>query len=123
MPASSMDWPDRSEAGAASVNQRPWILAIAPGLQAASDERLASFRTSVATGAPDSTSTVTDAEAVAPDESTAENAIPCAPSCDASGVQRNSPAAESKAVPGGRESAASVAAGSAAETRNRISDP
>jgi len=58
---------------AAVRRQRPSIDAMAPGLHAAADERLAAFTILVATGSPDSTCTVTAALAFPPAESMAVN--------------------------------------------------
>src|ERR1039458_9019546 len=66
VPASSWELPEASEAAAPLVSHRPSMAAIAPGLHAASRERLAAFTIAETTGSPESTSTVTDALALAP---------------------------------------------------------
>ena len=70
-PASSMELPEGSETADPSVSHRPSIVAIAPGLQAASRERLAAFTMPVTTGSPVSTCIVTEALAFPPVESMA----------------------------------------------------
>ena len=75
VPESSLDLPVGSEAASPPISQRPSIDAMAPGLHAAADERLAAFTILVATGSPDSTCTVTAALAFPPAESMAVNRI------------------------------------------------
>src|SRR6201999_2046744 len=90
-PANSLELPEASEVAAPFISQRPVIVAIAPGLQTASRERLAALTIPVATGSPVSTCTVTEALALLPPEPTDLKLISCPPSCVASGVHQNSP--------------------------------
>jgi len=71
-----MELPEASETAAPSVSHRPSTVAIAPGLQAASRERLAAFTMPVTTGSPESTYTITEAIAFTPAESMAVKLIP-----------------------------------------------
>src|ERR1035437_4973777 len=75
-PATSRELPEASEAVAPLASHLPSMAAIAPGLHAATRERLAAFTTPETTGSPESTCTVTDALALEPEESTTVKSMP-----------------------------------------------
>src|SRR4051812_1440293 len=61
VPASSTEAPEPSAAAGAAVSHLPSTAAMAPGLHAASCDRLAALTTRVTIGVPESTCTVTEA--------------------------------------------------------------